>query len=87
MKFSCCQADKFVLLRLREFSRNFLCRFQIAGSIRKYHVTTKRTKDTKDSEIITFQFLNFVLFATFVVKCRVRFWLRLCRAVNSVPLW
>jgi hypothetical protein len=30
----------------------------------KYHVTTKRTKDTKDSEIITFQFLNFVLFAT-----------------------
>jgi nitrate reductase NapE component len=33
----------------------------------KYHVTTKRTKDTKDWEIITFQFLNFVLFANFVV--------------------
>ena len=34
------------------------CRFQIAESIGKYHVTTKRTKDTKDSEIITFQFLT-----------------------------
>jgi hypothetical protein len=29
--------------------------------------TTELTKDTKDWEIITFQFLNFVLFATFVV--------------------
>jgi hypothetical protein len=40
----------------------------------------ERTKDAKDWETITFQFLNFVLFATFVVKCLVRFWLRLCRA-------
>ena len=38
--------------------------------------TTKRMKDTKDLEIITFQFSYFVLFATFVVKCSVRFWLR-----------
>ena len=38
----------------------------------KYYVTTKRPKDTKDSEIITFQFFNFVLFATFVVKCLFR---------------
>ena len=54
--------------------------FQIAESISKYDVTTKRTKDTRDSEIITFQFSYFVLFATFVVKCLFRFWLRLCRA-------
>jgi nitrate reductase NapE component len=40
-------------------------------------LTTKRTRATKGSEIITFQFLNFVLFATFVVKCLFRFWLRL----------
>ena len=39
-------------------------------------VTTKRTKDTKDSEIIIFQFSYFVLFATFVVNCLFRFWLR-----------
>ncbi len=39
-------------------------------------LTTNRTKDTKDSEIITFQFSYFVLFATFVVKCLLRFWLR-----------
>ena len=53
---------------------------------RKYHVTTKRTKVTKDSEIITFQFSYFVLFANFVVKCLFRFWLhfaalRLCSEV------
>ena len=35
-----------------------LCRFQIAESIRKYHVTTKRTKDTKVSEILHFNFLT-----------------------------
>src|SRR5215470_86663 len=34
--------------------------FQIAETRSKYHVTTKRTKDTKDWEIITFQFFNFV---------------------------
>jgi hypothetical protein len=52
------------------------------------------TKDTKDSEIITVQFLTFVLpstwlracFATFVVKYQVRFWLRLCRAKCSGSL-
>jgi hypothetical protein len=46
----------------------------------KYHVTTKRTKDTKLSENYYISILNFVLFATFVVKCLFRFWLRLCRA-------
>jgi len=51
--------------------------FQIAELMGKYHVTTKCTKDTKDLELITFQFLNFVLFATFVVKCLFGFWLRL----------
>jgi hypothetical protein len=43
----------------------------------KYPITTKRTKDTKDLEIITFQFSYFVLFANFVVKCMFRFRLRL----------
>ena len=47
------------------------------GSSAAERVTTKRTKHTKDLEIITFQFSYFVLFATFVVKCSVRFWLRL----------
>jgi len=42
--------------------------FQIAESISKYHVTTKRTKDTKDSEINYISISSFVLFATFVVK-------------------
>jgi hypothetical protein len=41
----------------------------------KCHVTTKRTKATKDWEIITFQFLNFVLFASFVVSFPFPFWL------------
>src|SRR5262245_33740165 len=40
---------------LREF-----CRFRIAGSTGKHDVTIKRTKDTKNWEIITVQFLNFV---------------------------
>jgi hypothetical protein len=30
--------------------------------------TTKRTKDTKDSEVDIFQILDFVLFASFVVN-------------------
>ena len=42
--------------------------------------TTKRTKDTKGSEIDISEFLNFVLFAAFVVQCLFRFWLRLSRA-------
>jgi hypothetical protein len=42
-----------------------LRRFQIAASISRYHVTTKRTNDAKDSKI---SFLDFGLFATFVVK-------------------
>ena len=55
----------------------------------KYHVTTKRTKDTKDSEIIAFQFSSFVLpsallracFATFVVKYLFLFWFA------ALPRW
>jgi hypothetical protein len=47
----------------------------------KYHVTTKRTKETKDSEIIVFQFSSFVLFATFVVKYLFRFWFA------ALPRW
>ena len=35
---------------------------------KEYHVTTKRTKDAKDSESITLQILNFLLFATFFEK-------------------
>ena len=35
---------------------------------------------TKDLEVIIFQFSYFVLFATFVVNCLFRLWLRLCRA-------
>jgi len=35
---------------------------------------TKRTKDTKGSEIDICEFLNFVLFVTFVVQCVFRFW-------------
>ena len=49
-------------------------------------LTTKRTKDTKDSEIITFQFPYFVLFATFVVKCLFRFWLQRSRAGTFVVI-
>jgi hypothetical protein len=33
----------------------------------KYHVTTKRTKGHEGLGTFTFQFLNFVLFASFVV--------------------
>jgi hypothetical protein len=33
-------------------------------------------------KLITFQFLNFVLFVTFVVKCLFRFWLRRSHAVK-----
>ena len=47
-------------------------------------LTTKFAKDTKDSEIITFQFSYFVLFASFVVNSLFRFWLRLCRARSFV---
>jgi hypothetical protein len=36
----------------------------------------ERTKVAKDSEIITFHFLNFVLFAAFVVKFLFRLWKR-----------
>ena len=45
----------FVLLCLRFFSAcaNF-APIQMAESMSKYDVTTKRTKATKDSEIITF---------------------------------
>ena len=57
------------------------CPLQIVESISKYHATTKRTKDTKDSEIITFQFSSFVLFATFVVKYLFRF------LVAALPRW
>jgi hypothetical protein len=54
-----------VLLSLEIFAvcANFY-RFQIAESISKYHLTTKRTKDTKDRKIITFQFSYFVLPST-----------------------
>jgi hypothetical protein len=41
----------------------------MTSDISEYHVTTKRTKDTKDSEIITFQFLNFVLPSTLLRSC------------------
>jgi len=51
---------------------------QIADQLENTHVTTKGAKDTKDSEIITLQLLNFVRFATFVVKYLFRFWLLLC---------
>ncbi len=45
---------------------------------------TKHTKVTKDSEIITFQFSYFVLFANFVVKYLFRFFCGLQRAKS---LW
>lgn len=35
---------------------------------RNGNFTTKRTKDTKNSEVITFEFLSFVLFVSFAVK-------------------
>src|SRR5262244_3948474 len=54
-------------------------RFQVAKSISKYYVTTKRTKDTKVGNYYISIFY-FVLFATFVVKCLFRFCLRICRA-------
>ena len=37
-------------------------------------------KDTKDSELLHFSSLNFVIFATFVVNVLFLFWLRLRRA-------
>jgi hypothetical protein len=36
-------------------------------------------KDTKDSELLHFSSLNFVIFATFVVNVLFLFWLRLRR--------
>jgi len=45
---------------------------------KKYDLTTKRTKATKDSFFLMLS--NFVLFASFVVKILFRIWLRLCRA-------
>ena len=55
-----------VLLSLRVFAAcaNFA---PIKNSIAKYHATTKRTKDTKDSEIVKFQISCFVIFVSFVV--------------------
>jgi hypothetical protein len=44
--------------------RKFCVDSKLQESMSKYYVTTKRTKDTKDSEIIIFQFSYFVLFAT-----------------------
>ena len=46
-----------------------LCdRFQVAESRSKYHATTNRTKDTKDSGNYYISISSFVLFATFVVN-------------------
>jgi hypothetical protein len=50
-----------------------------AESTSKYHPATKRMKDTKDSELLHFSSLNFVIFATFVVNVLFLFWLRLRR--------
>jgi len=36
--------------------RKFFADSKLPKSIRKYRITTKRTKDTKDRKIITFQF-------------------------------
>jgi hypothetical protein len=49
-----------VLLRLRVFSslRKFCVDSKLLESMSKCHVTTKRTKDTKASELFTFQLLT-----------------------------
>jgi hypothetical protein len=54
----------------------------------KFAQATKILNDssTKNSAIDAFIFLNFVLFATFVVKCLFRFWLHLCCAVSSLVI-
>ena len=44
-------------------------------------------RDTKDSELLHFSSLNFVIFATFVVNVLFLFWLRLRRARTFVALW
>ena len=76
-------------LRLR--GRNF--RLRVLSASRLVAQATQilnysNAMHTKDSKLITFQFPNFVLFATFVVKCLFLFWLRLRRArfsaVNSI---
>jgi hypothetical protein len=42
---------------------------------RKFYLTTKHTKATKVSDIVIYKLLNFVLFATFVVKVAFFSWL------------
>ena len=52
---------------------------QIAETTSKYDVHHEGTKDTKVQEYY-FLISYFVLFVSFVVRCLLRFWLRLCRA-------
>ena len=66
------------ILQKRSFIIDTHCWMQ---HLTKDILTTKRTKY---SEIITFQFPYFVLFATFVVKCLFRFW---CSVAALVPSW
>jgi hypothetical protein len=71
-----------LLLGMNDTSKFYTARESPSGAdlkipalTRRYDLTTKRTKNTKDSEIVIFEFLNFVLFVTFVVNCLFLLWL------------